>query len=283
MFYKDYELNFNNEVSIRANDILSIKGLADISASYKTLDNAVGDGEIIVGRTVNSRSPKIKFRVSSILSDTMVRYFRPHSNHVLYIDTRKINCNIKSAELTWDDGYANDPAVELTLFCPDPYFYDISDFGQNIAGIQPMFGFPWTATIDDGITFGYRIFSDSTIFRNAGDKPVGFKAVLTAARGTATNVKFENLITGEYLRVVVSLDQGDYVEISTVQSTGEQYIRKNGVDIFADIDRLSDFFLLARGDNFLKYSADTGVTNLDVVLYYTPVYGNGMVVDKEES
>lgn len=279
MYYKDFILNFNNEVSVQAGQILSIKGLSEITASYKTLDNAIGDGEIIVGRSANSRSPKINFKVSAYLADTMQRYFRVASDHVLYIDERKINCNIKSSTLVWDDGYDNDPVLELILYCPDPYFYDVSDFGQNIAGIQPMFGFPWTATIDDGITFGYRIFSDSTIFANAGDKPVGFRAVITASRGDATNVKFENLVTGDFLRVNVSLAQGDVLEFSTVQKQGEQYIRKNGVDIFADIDRLSDFFLLARGDNYLKYSADTGVTNLDVVLYYTPVYSNGMEVD----
>ena len=281
MYYKDYILDFNHEVSIRASQILKITGLADIIATYKTLDNAIGDGEIVVGRSANSRNPKIEFEVLHELADTMQRYFRIASDHVLYIGDRKINCNIKSSTLEWGDGYDNNPTLEIILYCADPYFYDVSDFGKNIAGIQPMFGFPWTATIDEGITFGYRIFSDKTIFENLGDKPVGFRIVITATRGIASNVKFENLNTGDFIRVVSDMEEGDVIEFSTVQKKGEQYIKKNGVDIFANIDRLSDFFLLERGDNFLQYSADSGTTNLDVVLYYTPVYSNGMVVEKQ--
>lgn len=280
MNYQTYEFDFDHKLTIYANQVRSVEGLSDVSVSYKTSENANGDGLIVLGKRVEERNATIEFEPPYELADYYQRFFNAYDERVLYLEDRKINCKIKSCTLKYADGYENVPIIKLGLFCPDPYFYDVSDFGQNIAGIQPSFGFPWTATVSDGITFGYRIFSDKTIFQNNGDKPVGFRTKIVAVRGTASNVKFMNLNTGEYVRVVVNMAQNDVLEISTIPKFNETYIKLNGVSIFQDIDRLSDFFMLDRGDNFLQYSADTGGTNLDVYLYYTPVYQNGLVVDK---
>ena len=70
------------------------------------------------------------------------------------------------------------------------------------------------------------------------------------------------------------LTEGDVLEVSTV--AGDCYIRLNGEDIFDKIDHMSDFFKLSIGDNFLQYSADIGETEMNVYLYYTPKYLNGL-------
>lgn len=277
MLLDNYVLDFDHTVYFEGDKILKIDGLSELSTTYATTGNASSNGTIIIGRNINSRSVNIVCSVARNKADYLMRYFKPQNEFILYVGDRKINCACEFSKISYDDGYELDPFITLTLLCPDPYFYDVSDFGKNIAGIMPLFGFPWRATKADGIRFGYRIFSDRTIFANAGDAAVGLKVIFVAARGTADNISIENLRTGQFVKVNLHLNKGDKLEISTI--TGQKYIKKNGEDAFVNIDRLSDFFTLSVGDNLLKYNAEIGKTNLDAYLYYTPIYINGEVVE----
>ena len=55
-------------------------------------------------------------------------------------------------------------------------------------------------------------------------------------------------------------------------SDRNQIIELNGVNSYQKIDRLSEPFKLEVGENYLEYDADENYTNLDVMLYYTPLY-----------
>lgn len=282
MVLDNYVLDFDHTIYFEGDKILQASGLSEISTTYNTTGNASSNGSIIIGRNTDSRSIVLVCSIGKKNADYIMRYFKPQNKFVLYVGDRKINCVCELSKLSYDDGYYLDPYITLELFCPDPYFYDTSDFGKNIAGIMPMFGFPWRVTKASGITFGYRIFSDRTIFSNKGDAPVGLKIIFVAARGYAENISIENLRTGQFVKVNLNLNKGDKLEISTVtgKNPSEIYIKKNGENAFSHIDRLSDFFTLDIGDNLLKYDAETGSTNLDAYLYYTPVYVNGEVVEE---
>ena len=48
---------------------------------------------------------------------------------------------------------------------------------------------------------------------------------------------------------------------------------KNGEKAFKILDRLNtDFFDLKVGKNIVSYSADENISNLDVIVYYSPLY-----------
>lgn len=257
-------------------DIIEYSGLQEISVEYEMTENAVGNGTIITGWYMPEREITLTARVPKMNAESVFRYFKGNKNYVLTIGERKINVVMQNVKLDWTLTFYNDPRIELSLIAPDPYFYDVSDFGKDIAGIIPQFGFPWTYSPDNPVKFGYREFTDQTIFENDGDDEVGLKLRIEAY-GVVKGVKFENLRTGQYIKINQDLSQGDILEISTVSNPSETpYIRLNGVDIFDKIDRMSDFFKLAVGDNFLKYSADEGVTEMNVYLYYSPKYSSGL-------
>lgn len=72
------------------------------------------------------------------------------------------------------------------------------------------------------------------------------------------------------MRVKVVMQQGDILLIDT--NDRHQVITLNGVNCYQRIDRQSEPFQLAVGDNYLEYDADGNYTNLDVNLFYTPKY-----------
>ena len=66
------------------------------------------------------------------------------------------------------------------------------------------------------------------------------------------------------------MDKGDALTIET--NKGQKSILLNGANIIHKIDRSSTFIGLSPGDNTLTYTADDGYMNLEVRLYYTPMY-----------
>ena len=72
------------------------------------------------------------------------------------------------------------------------------------------------------------------------------------------------------MRVKVDMKEGDVLAIDTNER--HQIVELNGVNYYQHVDRRSDPFQLAVGDNYLEYAADANYVNLDVNLYYTPKY-----------
>lgn len=277
MLIKDFVLDFDHKVKFGKN-VLQCDGLSETSIGLETAKNAGTDGNHITGKSKESRPINIKVKIKNDEVDYLQRYFASGKEHTLYVGARKINCYTELSKIERDRGNLHSPPVlVLQLYAPDPYFYDVYDFGKNLAGVFPMFGFPWTSTLQYGFSTGYQIYDSRTIFENKGDVEVGIRVVFKAVRGTASNIRFTNLNTGQFVEAITELKQDDELEFSTVQ--GKKYIRLNGEDIFNTINRQSTFFGIAKGNNLLEYSAETGETNLDVFLYYVPKYTNGLVID----
>ena len=91
-----------------------------------------------------------------------------------------------------------------------------------------------------------------------------------AKRGPAKNPKITLVGSGQFVRVKVDMKQGDVLVIDT--NMRHQVIELNGENTYHKIDRLSEPFELQVGSNYLEYDADENYTNLDVRLFYTPLY-----------
>ena len=102
-----------------------------------------------------------------------------------------------------------------------------------------------------------------------------FRSVSLKATGTVENPIIENLDTGEYIKVKRTLSEGDTLEINTAFGNKRvEIIKPDGSreNVFNYIDYESTFFSIESGDNTIKYDADVGNNNLDVSIYYTPMY-----------
>lgn len=276
MKVKDFKLDFNHEV-IFDKTILELTGLNDIALEYDTQQNATAPGYVIIGKNYTEREINMIVQITHSTADSLQRYFASKEEHMLYVGNRKIRCNCTNTELDYRSNLNLAPLLKLSFIAPDIFFEDVSDFGENLAAIVPRFGFPWRYTKQSGITFGFRKYSKRTMIMNNGDRPVGIKCIFVSARGSSSGISIKNIRTGEYVKVNVELNQKDKLEISTIAK--KKHITLNGVDIFPKIDKLSDFFNLEVGENYLEYDAEVGDTNLDVFLYYVQLYSNGMVID----
>lgn len=255
------------------NEILELQGLSDLENEITSVKNANLDGSNIISQSLNERSMVLVLRQVQD-RDYYAKFFNAKHSFTMRIFNRQIDFKVESFKFEEQVSNLYElKAMRILCTAYNPYWRSTDNFGQNLAGVVPLFGFPWIATIDDGFAMGYKVFNQNTIFDNDGDVEVGFELKINVT-GEMYIFKIENLDTGEFIQILDYFSIGDVIEISTLR--GQKEIKVNGVSAINTLDKASTMFLLNIGANRLKFSAETGVTNCSVFLYYSPLYVNGM-------
>lgn len=252
--------------------LTSMEGAEGYQASINAETNAQMDGSSYVGSRVQARNILINLL---IVQDTeanrhrLQRLLPPHEEGTLTCvgeTSRQIRYRVES--LTFPHTTARRKTAALSLLCPNPFFQDTEEFSSNIAGKRALLTLPFCIP-PGGTVFSRRLFDPEEPLLNPGDKEAGL-IIEFVANGPVRNPRIDNLTTGQYLRVVTSLAQGDRLVINTC--AGSKRIELNGENINHRIDRGSDFFSLLPGENLLRYSSEEGYEDLDVFLRWRAEY-----------
>lgn len=273
--------------------ITAITGLEASELEISTTDNALVDGATVDGKRIKSRPVHIE---ATLRDDTnnaanrqrIIKFFNPKYAGKLTVNHSGIERNIEYELEGWTfvakANIYNKLAISVDLMCPDPFLKNMDNFGKNMAEFTALFAFPWcvlknkvynTPDPYKGLTLagqaaGYRTLNTNVLLANDGDVPCGLQIKFIATRGPVTGPKITHLGSGNFMHVNISMAKGDVLLIDT--SARNQIIELNDVNVYQYIDRLSEPFELNVGDNYLEYDADENYTNLDVMLYYTPLY-----------
>ena len=145
--------------------------------------------------------------------------------------------------------------ADLEFVAPNPYWRGTSDSLSILAGLAGGLEF----AIEFPIEFETANIEKEII--NQGDIPAPFRARVF---GDLTTFRLLNLTTGASLEVSGPIAAGDYVEVST--GFGEKYVRYVDLpggattDIFDRLTLGSNFWLLRRGSNMIRFEADTNIS-----------------------
>ena len=278
-------------------DITAVTGLESSELDISTSDNALVDGASVDGKKIKPRPIHIEASFKSNKNNpenraNVIKFFNPKYTGKALITNMGVSRNIEYELEGWTFASVrnmdNKLKILVDLLCPDPYMLNVDNYGKNMANISALFAFPWrmlstrmtSGKLDypdkargmllGGMTMGYRTLYKEVVLANDGDVPTGVQIQFVATRGPVTNPKITNTGTGQYMRVNVAMQQGDILLIDT--NDRHHVITLNGVNYYQHIDRKSEPFKLAVGDNYLEYDADENYTNLDVNLFYTPKY-----------
>lgn len=135
--------------------------------------------------------------------------------------------------------------------------------------------FPMIIPENKGITFGYIPFENITNVENKGDLDAGFILTLEAHTGQVTNPKITNNLTGKSIEVMIDMDLGDIVKISTIP--GQKYAKlirgESETDILRYITKESTMSLtLNTGINDITITAAANALNLKPSLAFSPLW-----------
>lgn len=127
----------------------------------------------------------------------------------------------------------------------------------------------------EGRPFGIIPMESYAKATNIGDVDVGFIMEMPATLGKVSNPKIVDNKTGKFIEVIVDLDVGDSLIVSTV--SGNKYVtlvRDNAeIDMLKAVTKQSTMSLMLHtGSNDFTVTAALNPTNLEPVLTFTPMW-----------
>lgn len=269
----ELELKFvsNGKTYIAGDKALVMNGFSGNDYSVNMADNAQYDGGSVAGVKIEPRALHLELLEEFTNRINYLAFFNPKHEGTLTITvegkSRSIGYYIEKFNVR-QENLCNPPVLEIDLICPDPYFYDVDNFGKNIAGKVALYAFPFVWLSNRDIVSDYKVFTDETLIVNRGDVETGLIINFTCT-GAVTNPKIELMNTGEYMRILRTMAAGDTIQFET--NTARKNIYVNG-EKYTNFDPSSTFFRLAEGDNILKYGSDSGYESLNVYVYYRAKY-----------
>ena len=263
--------------------IKKIDGLGPPSANINAKELATSDGGVFNSARANARNIVLElgFMFNPSVEDMRqltYKYFPIKQKLRFRIDTDNRIAEIYGyVESNEPNIFSNVETTQISIICPDPYFYSAGRDGTNatvFSGVEPAFEFPFsneslTAKLIEMGTIEYS--TEKNIYYN-GDSEVGVVITIHAI-GNAGDITIYNTGTRETMKISAEkiktitgngIKNGDDIIISTVK--GDKYITllRDGeyTNILNALDKDSDWFQLAKGDNIFAYSATSGSVNL---------------------
>lgn len=273
--------------------ITSITGLGPGKANVNTTEVATNDGSLFNSSRLPSRNIVVSLKYMWIDSIETARqqsykYFPIKKKITMLIETDN-----RQAEI---EGYveSNDPTIfsknegaDISIVCPDPFFYSAGQKGINTTffyGVEPLFEFPFS---NDSLFEKLLIMSEirnetERVVVYNGDAEIGVTITIHAI-GEAGNVTIYNTGTREVMRIDTDkmreftgsgIIVGDDIIICTAKGKKSVLLVRNGkiTNILNCLDKNSDWFRLAKGDNIFAYTAESGSANLQFKIENRIIY-----------
>lgn len=181
----------------------------------------------------------------------------------------------------WEDNNEVVCRFMITGMAPDPRWADSNETIVPAAATIPTFHFPLIIAPQPhdippeppypagGVVFGYREPSLFITIRNESSVPVGMR-ILFKAYGTLLNPRLINVLNGEFFGLNIEMHGGDTATVIT--ELGQKSVRGTidgtNQNLFPYRDIGSSWLQLEVGDNIFTYSADEGLDNLDIYIFY---------------
>lgn len=270
--------------------IKEITGLGPPKANVNMTELATMDGSIFNSARVEKRNIVIQmyFSFAPTIEDSRQRTYKyfPIKKRLKFL----IETDNRLVE-TWGIVETNEPDIfsdeetnQISLVCDDPYFYSTGTTVTVFFGIEPMFEFPFS---NESVTEPLLIFSsienetEKTVYYD-GDSEVGVTITIHAV-GEAGSITIYNTGTREVMKIDANkiekitgsgIIAGDDIIITTTRGNKRVGLLRNGIytNILNALDKNSDWFQLAKGDNIFAYTAESGSENLQFQIENQVVY-----------
>ena len=271
--------------------VQNIDGLGPPKANVNSTELATIDGALFQSSRITQRNIVITLGMlfSPSIEEARLRTYKyfPIKKEIklrIKTDNRDAEC-IGYVESNEPVIFSSQQTTQISILCPDPFFYEIGDEETVFSGIQPRFEFPFSneSLTENLIEFGDIRLDTRAILQYVGDVDTGVLITIHAL-GPAGNVIIYNTNTYERLMInvnrIVSLTGQAFGESDTIiinTNRGNRYARllREGfyTNIISAIDRNADWFQLSNGDNIFTFTAAGGENDLIVTFLYRNAYG----------
>lgn len=270
--------------------VANVEGLGPVETSINTTDLATADGAVFSSARVQTRN----IVMSLLFKENPTIETSRHSTYKFFPIKRKVTIRVETDERVVEaTGYveSNVPVIfskeeytQISIVCPDPYFYAISTGKKVFAGVVPLFQFPFSNPVGQRtLLMGEIVIDTRAILYYDGDVETGV-TITISAKDVAKGIVIYNTKTSESMainddKIAAITGQGfhtgDEIHISTVN--GDKYCRlyRDGkfTNIISALNKDADWFQLTNGDNIFAFTADVGDHDIVMEFEYRVAYG----------
>ncbi|MDD3040085.1 phage tail domain-containing protein [Bacteroides sp.] len=275
--------------------VLEITGLGASKADINSTELSNSDGAVYSSARVNSRNIVFKLQAYPNVYQTAedvrlasYKYFPIKKKIRMIFETENRICEIYGyVESNEPDIFSKEVTMQISVICPDPYFYSAGENGINMTvfyGVESLFEFPFSneSLTENVIEFGdIKNETEQSIYYT-GDAEVGV-VILINATGEVSDLTIYNATSRTSIAIdtdrLVTLTgskiiNGDEITISTIKGQKSITLLRNGeyINILNCINKDCDWFQLTSGDNLFAYTTEYGVENLQFVILNQTVY-----------
>lgn len=261
--------------------IRDISGLDPVKATVNMTSMVSNDGALYNSARLNTRNIVLSIAFSDADGDIeknrrkSYRFFPIKQPVFLQFDTDGRVCETYGyVESNQIDIFSKQQGSDISIICPDPYFYSVAQSTTVFSNLEGKFEFPFSneSLTENLLVMGEQQLDTTKPIFYAGDAPVGI-VIYVHAMGSVTNLTIFNLSTNEKMAInserleeIVGsgITEGDDIIISTMSGNKFVIFQRDGTqyNILNSVDKNPDWFKLSRGNNIFAYTADTGLTNL---------------------
>ena len=276
--------------------IKSVTGLGPVKANVNTTEVVTNDGSMFNSARLSQRNIVFQLAfVDTVYGETIedirqksYKYFPAKKSVEIVIETDNRYVKIKGyVESNEPDIFSSQEGTQISIICPDPYFYSAGEDGNNVTDfytIDPMFEFPFSneSLTDPLLIFGEIQIKTEGVITYYGDSEIGV-VIYIHAIGPATNINIYNTETREVMMINTTklekltgkgLVASDDIIINTTKGEKSITLIREGAsyNILNCLDKNTDWFTLSKGDNIFAFTAETGVTNLQFRIENQVIY-----------
>lgn len=212
--------------------VTNFEGLDPADATVNTSETALMDGAKYNSSKVNMRTINLAFAIETdaernrleiykvLKTKHFVRLFYKSELRNVYIDG--------IVQMLHIDYFAMKQIATVTILCPSPYLKNVEESVAELTSIQTLFHFPFASPSAGILVFGAINALTSLEVTNAGSIETGIIIELYAQK-PITNPRVWNYVTGEYIGVNYSMQDGDEIIIDTRQGSKTITLIRNAV------------------------------------------------------
>lgn len=255
--------------------ITNIDGLGPGKSTVNMTELSSTDGSLYNSARISTRNIVLELQfvansdIESVRQKTY-KYFPIKKPVTLIFETDNRTCYI--------DGYveSNEPVIfssaettQISILCPDPYFYSLNTQATVFSGIISAFEFPFSnESSNRAIEFSYlELAQEKNVVYN-GDGEVGV-TIRMSSIGNAKHVAIYSTKTRESIKIDTdklealtgnAIIAGDEITICTVRGKKSVTLLRDGetINILNCLTKDSSWIRLIKGDNIFAYTAEVG-------------------------
>lgn len=262
--------------------VKSITGLGPGKAHINTTEMATNDGSMFNSARLPSRNIVISLGYLWVdalsieeIRQLSYKFFPIKKEVTLLIETDKRKAEVVGRVESNDPSiFSRDSGSNISIICPNPFFYSTATNTTVFSGIEPMFEFPFgnESLTEPLLEMGDIQNYTEKVVTYDGDADIGVTITIHAL-GPASNIAIYNTGTREVMRIDTdklaamtgsSIIARDDIVICTEKGKKSIKLIRDGrtINILNCLTKDSTWFELSKGDNIFAYVAETGSTEL---------------------